>query len=364
MPDIYFSFPDGVYHYDCGTCSALCCRGQGIGGSLNKEMPRLISLYPHLGNLAISRQGDVVSFVSPHGRCYFLDDADQCQIEKTHGLELKPGVCRLFPFNRILRIGKTLAVSINFLCPVSLCVTPKQTEVLGRHSKIKKTVYDTGLLEGEVASQILLSDEDGARVVATERNFLDLCSLHLENKRFYETLSLAYSKEEQLNQFIERASRVLDIEYRKVQHAADNTDRMLHALGPTLRLDMLNMPPDARIRALAMLEVMLRNAASLGRGVATVQGAYRILKSTMKGIGLLARYDEPLVTSRMTSQHLELPRFNHPELTLAAAIAMKRLQKGAQAIEAIEAAIDPSMPPYDRAALLVQLGSLIDDEKI
>ena len=42
---LFFAFPDGVYHYVCAECTALCCRGQGFGGSLEREMRTLLQIY-------------------------------------------------------------------------------------------------------------------------------------------------------------------------------------------------------------------------------------------------------------------------------------------------------------------------------
>src|SRR5687768_9293505 len=38
LNDIFFAFPDGVFHHVCAECTALCCRGQGFAGSLKREM--------------------------------------------------------------------------------------------------------------------------------------------------------------------------------------------------------------------------------------------------------------------------------------------------------------------------------------
>ena len=32
QPEIFFAFPDGVFHHVCAECTALCCRGQGFAG--------------------------------------------------------------------------------------------------------------------------------------------------------------------------------------------------------------------------------------------------------------------------------------------------------------------------------------------
>jgi hypothetical protein len=41
-PELFFAFPDGVYDYKCAECTALCCKGHGFGGSLDREMRSLL----------------------------------------------------------------------------------------------------------------------------------------------------------------------------------------------------------------------------------------------------------------------------------------------------------------------------------
>jgi hypothetical protein len=69
---LYMAFPDGVFHYVCAECTALCCRGDGFGGSLKREMPVLLTLYPALGSAVVSRQGSRLTFGTPAGGCFFL----------------------------------------------------------------------------------------------------------------------------------------------------------------------------------------------------------------------------------------------------------------------------------------------------
>lgn len=88
-------------------------------------MPVLLSLYPALGSAVVSRQGSMLAFGTPAGRCFFLDEDNLCRIEKDHGKDLKPGVCSLFPFNAFRRIGKVVAVSPHFMCPIRFCKSPR-----------------------------------------------------------------------------------------------------------------------------------------------------------------------------------------------------------------------------------------------
>jgi hypothetical protein len=57
---LYMAFADGVYHYVCAECNALCCRGQGFGGNLKREIQPLFNHYPALESMAYMRKGNFV----------------------------------------------------------------------------------------------------------------------------------------------------------------------------------------------------------------------------------------------------------------------------------------------------------------
>src|SRR5947199_1696167 len=90
---LFFAFPDGVFHYVCAECDALCCRGQGFGGNINREMGFLLKQYPALSAMTHARQRDLVDVSSPMGQCYFLRGDNRCHVEVEHGRSKKPGVC-------------------------------------------------------------------------------------------------------------------------------------------------------------------------------------------------------------------------------------------------------------------------------
>src|SRR5262249_22632083 len=169
-------FPDGVYHYVCAECTAVCCRGHGIAGSLKREIPALVTLYPSLGSMAVNRSGDILSFANPAGGCFFLDSDNLCRIEKEHGKNLKPGVCVLFPFNVFTRIGETVAVSPHFMCPLRLQVPARPGEVKGTHASIEPDIRESELLSNESTSDrtsgvLLHPSLDATSVIKREERF-------------------------------------------------------------------------------------------------------------------------------------------------------------------------------------------------
>src|SRR5205814_7409491 len=104
-PELFFAFPDGVYDYKCAECTALCCKGHGFGGSLDREMRSLFVRYPQIESMAYSRNGDQINFATTASGCVMLDTDNLCRIEKELGKSAKPNICNLFPFNLFAKIG-------------------------------------------------------------------------------------------------------------------------------------------------------------------------------------------------------------------------------------------------------------------
>src|SRR5678815_486610 len=105
----FFTFPDRVFAYECRGCAA-CCKGHGIGlDATGGEVAHLTAAYPQVIAF-LRRRGDATTAFNPRDRCWFLDDDQLCRVEREHGRARKPASCRLFPFNRIYRIGSWAVV--------------------------------------------------------------------------------------------------------------------------------------------------------------------------------------------------------------------------------------------------------------
>jgi Fe-S-cluster containining protein len=114
----YFTFPDGGLKYDCPTCGQLCCRGKGFAlgsGELIPLLGKAPSLAPHL----YLRAGGSLGAIDLTDGCWFLAGDGNCSLESQHGRAAKPSTCRLFPFNRVFRVGDVRVVDMNsVLCPL------------------------------------------------------------------------------------------------------------------------------------------------------------------------------------------------------------------------------------------------------
>jgi len=116
----YFTWPDRRFRYECRGCGA-CCKGHGIGldvagGQLAQLVARRPEIVPFL-----RRRGDAITAFNPRDRCWFLADDGLCRIEVEDGRGAKPASCRLFPFNRVFRIGGYTVVDYNsVICPLQV----------------------------------------------------------------------------------------------------------------------------------------------------------------------------------------------------------------------------------------------------
>lgn len=120
MERAYFTWPDRRFRYECRGCGA-CCKGHGIGldvagGQLVQLVARRPEIVPFL-----RRRGEAITAFNPRDRCWFLADDGLCRIEAEDGRAAKPASCRLFPFNRMFRIGGYTVVDYNsVICPLSV----------------------------------------------------------------------------------------------------------------------------------------------------------------------------------------------------------------------------------------------------
>jgi hypothetical protein len=116
--EVYFTFPDGALSYDCAACGQRCCRGAGFAFGADELVP-LLTRAPSLSAHLSLRAGGTFHAADLTERCWLLDGAGLCELEVKHGRDAKPSTCRLFPFNRVYRVGDVRVVDVNSaLCPV------------------------------------------------------------------------------------------------------------------------------------------------------------------------------------------------------------------------------------------------------
>jgi Fe-S-cluster containining protein len=365
---VYLAFPDGVFHYVCRECVENCCyRSAEFDGSVGREIQRLVQIYPAMEIMATRRRGDVIAFTTPNGRCYFLNQDNRCEIEVRHGKEIKPSACRLFPFNSYNRLGKTLVVGLNFLCSLRLHVPAQPGQVEGTHASIEAHLRESPYIEGGYYDSLhqlhLHRGQKPEEILAEEIHFRDACSLALGKARFIETLRAASSEPDRLNSFVSWAAALLGLNLSLRPASRDHIDDLLLALASMLRLNLLSLPAEKRLRVLALSELALRLLLTLAgehpvgpADAATPKGAYGVLGRLRPALWLLAISDEPVIAVKRATKNI--PPFGDSEMTFAAFEILRAAENEEPLTRALERNL-ASLTVSNRVALLTDLAGLI-----
>jgi hypothetical protein len=355
MPPIYFAFPDGVFDYICAECDALCCRGQGLGGSLRREMGTLLTLYPSLQTMTVKRRGDVIQLATFRGTCQFLDADRHCRIERQHGKALKPGICTLFPFNAFSRIGASLVVRPHFICPLRMRVPAAPGAVAGTHEDIRSAIADSLLIDEQTWTHTVepvrnVERSTAPAILEREARFRDRCGDALGRMPFRSLLAAQSAGQDAFERAVSRAAATLGL---PALHGAagDGVDDVLLAVAPSVRLQLFELGDDAILVALAVGEDLVRHAAVTAARPPTAQAAYTHLTAMAPLLRLLAR-TRPLDELA----RVQIPPFVNPGLTRAAQTLLAGLWAGQSGLDAAERAMAELPSPSDRMALLVEIG--------
>jgi hypothetical protein len=125
---LHFVFADAAIGYDCVTCGSRCCKGLGFALA-GAELVPLLAREPRFAPFLQPMRGAVHVFDLEDG-CWALADDGRCGVEVAHGREAKPSTCRLFPVNRLLRIGEALVVDLQLTnCPLVDARTAPRTVI-------------------------------------------------------------------------------------------------------------------------------------------------------------------------------------------------------------------------------------------
>jgi len=166
---VYFTWPDRRLSYRCAGCGA-CCKGLGIGiDAAGGQLVALTSRRPDLVPF-LRRRGDAITAFNPRDRCWFLADDGLCRIEAEDGRAAKPASCRLFPFNRVFRLGATTVIDYNsVICPLRVDAGADGVA----HADILAEIAT--ITDPAIVGTALPPDGDGAAILAGERELAAAC---------------------------------------------------------------------------------------------------------------------------------------------------------------------------------------------
>jgi hypothetical protein len=361
LMDIFFAFPDGVFHHVCAECTALCCRGQGFAGSLKREMNFVFRNYPPLASLVTEREGDIVTVATPTGRCFFLRNDNLCQIELDHGRARKPGICLLFPFNDFSRIGNTLVVAPHFMCPLRLNLPAAPGKVEGTHASVAKAIKETNLGEadyvrGFVGTSRLPPGKSSTEVLKREREFCNLCTESLGNAQFRDVIAASSEDPSALWAFRKRVAKLLGWTVPAQQATRDAVDDILIASAPAYRVESLYLSDEALLRFLSLSELLVRRVYSMSIGAPTLQGVYGVIEDMRPALRLLAWGDAKPPLRKVS---LKSPEFGDSNLVDSAQKFLNWMPvKGV--LPALEKALPPKFSTSDRIVVIRQSADTID----
>jgi len=353
--EFYFAFPDRMYHYECAKCDALCCRGHGIGTAA-KETPGLLSRYPELAWTVTKSSRLGSNFTNPAGGCFFLTAENLCQVEQDHGREAKPGVCVAFPFNDFSRVGDVVVVRPHFLCPLRLL----PGNGAGNHAELETMLHKTGVISRALAQPGPdMAPEKARELVRREEAFRDRCGAAIGLRSFDELLEQEVENKKEFHDWRERALRLWGISPPTVPR--DYLDDILLALAPPLRVRILLLSEQNRLRILSLAGAYLRSMAQITSRPLTLQGAHHMIVNVLGVLRFFAMGN--------VSQRLPLPEatqgvdFQNPELTLAFFQVLEELQRGRKLFDTIEEALPDRVNDLERAIFFHQLARRIRELK-
>ncbi len=355
---VYFAFPDNVLDYDCSSCGAKCCRGHGFAASMDRELPGLLTRFPELAYTAIRHSGNWTQFFNLPGNCFLLDGGHSCSIENQLGKTMKPGVCRAFPFNNISSSDNLLIIAPHFLCPLNLTQNNSGLSHKGSHAEIFQELLETGILANHSMHNKLCINEPIDSFLNKEVILRDICTQNIGHQNFSSSISGLSCDKTAHNLSISRAERLMGLDRCK-KLPAEMTDDFLLALAPMFSISFSDLPVLGRLKALALTESLLRTIFALNNNTLSLQGLAITFDHVASIIHLFTCEHTQLPDRANTSPNttsLKLLNLKDPQISMAAAIVIRLIQRGVPPLEALEEAVPPEMPIVNRMVLFQALG--------
>lgn len=367
-----WTFPDATFSYECRGCSA-CCKGLGIGmDEAAGEVEAMLGRYPEV--LAFVRQrGGAWTAANPRGGCWFLDPEGLCRVEREHGRAQKPAACRLFPFNRIFRLGSWAVVDFNsVICPLRAPPPQAPEGELGLSGRVRHadllaelaTVADLAMVGSPLPAQD--PEGEGQRLVQRERAIAQAC--FAPGASWEDALRAQFSDPTRAQPHLEVVQQALH-QTLGVSWRAPGGEQLRRALllTPSLRFNELYGPrgwlerDTLALRTLPRLWLLwlhwLADSEQLQGTPLSLQQATGLWGDQMPLAYALARWDEPLA---LPAGPISLPAQGPVrELTLRCAERLHGNLRAGRPAGPLLASTLASAPAHHRVAALRHLCPLL-----
>lgn len=292
----YFAFLDGAFRYDCARCGQACCRGKGIAISASRELVPLLSRAPQIASLLQPLGGGYVRLPDVTDGCWFLASDGMCSYETTHGRSAKFTTCRLFPFNRVFRVGSAQVVDVNsVVCPLQ---DAHGTGLGVRHEELQSELAAIGkdpLLDSTVP---LPQGARELRWLTLETTLRDESAAHLQAPNY---LDVAQHQQTQTARHLGLRGSEHQTELHELQHYFDGLYGPLVAALTPQQIAQVS-------RALTLLSPSLRFNALFRKGVEDYRRAVlglpaQLLATSVLSLGAVALWNRPISLRALTELH-------------------------------------------------------------
>jgi hypothetical protein len=233
--------------------------------------------------------------------------------------------------------------------------------VEGTHASVAKAIMETNLgeddyVKGFIGTAKLPSGMSASETLERERQFCDLCTQSLGQKRFKDVLETSSEDPGALWAFRKRVAKLLSWNVPPHPETPDALDEILIASAPAYRVESLYLSNEAVLRYLTLSELLVRRVFAMSIGAPTLQGVYGVIEDMRPALRLLAWGD---TKPPLKKASLKSPEFGDTNLVDTAQKFLNWIPvKGV--LPALEKAFPTKFSTADRMVVLRQSADTVD----